>query len=237
MIYKTIGKLLPIKIKKTIQNFFILAFDYGQYNTIKYSNCVDKYNNKIPWYTYPAIEYFNNLDFSSKKIFEYGSGNSSSYWSEKALKVLSIEHDKDWYDKIKNHINDNQKLHLVYDSTDYENSIKNESEKYDVIIIDGIRRTECSKVIKNYLNTNSKQGYMVILDNSDWYKETSKYLRESLDLIEIDFHGFGPINEYTWTTSIFISRNFNFKPNNTIQPSFSIAAIKQNGESDVKNNY
>jgi hypothetical protein len=71
---------------------------------------------------------------------------------------------------------------------------------------------------------------MIILDNSDWYKETSKYLRDELDLIEVDFHGFGPINNYTWTTSIFLSRNFSFKPINNIQPHFSIAAIKQSGE-------
>jgi len=49
-------------------------------------------------------------------------------------------------------------------------------------------------------------------------------------LIEVDFHGFGPINAYTWTTSIFISRNFNFKPINKEQPNFSIAGIEQNGD-------
>lgn len=73
-------------------------------------------------------------------------------------------------------------------------------------------------------------GGIVILDNSDWFRETSKYLREKLDLIEIDFHGFGPINDYTWTTSVFITRNFRFKPIDNIQPIFSTSAIKQSGE-------
>jgi len=71
---------------------------------------------------------------------------------------------------------------------------------------------------------------MVILDNSDWYRETAKYLRENLDMIEVDFHGFGPINDYTWTTSVFLSRNYRFKSNNNVQPHFSISAIKQSGE-------
>ncbi len=71
---------------------------------------------------------------------------------------------------------------------------------------------------------------MVILDNSDWYRETAKYLRENLDMIEVDFHSFGPINDYTWTTSVFLSRNFQFQSNNNVQPHFSISAIKQSGE-------
>lgn len=66
---------------------------------------------------------------------------------------------------------------------------------------------------------------MVILDNADWHKNTAKFLREELDLIEVDFHGFAPINAYTHTTSIFLSRKFRFQPNGGIQPHYSIAAL------------
>jgi hypothetical protein len=230
LITKIFGKLIPAKIKKELINFRILASEYGQYKTIKTWDCVDKHQNKIPWYTYPAIEYLNNLDFSNKVIFEYGSGNSSSYWSKKSKLVISVEHDKEWYKKVKSTLNNNQQLLLSKDNTEYENSILNKSQKFDVIIIDGIRRPECSKVIVSALNKDSEEGFMVILDNSDWYQETSKFLREELNLIEVDFHGFGPINNYTWTTSIFLSRNFKFNPINNIQPNFSIAAIHQSGE-------
>jgi len=71
---------------------------------------------------------------------------------------------------------------------------------------------------------------LVILDNSDRYKETSKYLREELDLIEVDFHGFGPINNYTWTTSIFLSRNFKFKAIDNSQPNYSISGLHHSAE-------
>jgi hypothetical protein len=38
-------------------------------------------------------------------------------------------------------------------------------------------------------------------------------------MIQVDFFGFGPINDYTWTTSIFFSRDFDFKPiNGEIRP-------------------
>ncbi|MDD5400400.1 MAG: hypothetical protein PHQ93_04345 [Sulfurimonas sp.] len=230
MIEKIISRMIPLKIKKQLINFKILALEYGQYGTIKNWDCIDKNNNKIPWYTYPAIEYLNNIDFSQKSIFEYGSGNSSIFWSNKAKSIVSIEHDKVWYEKVSKNLKNNQILLCKANNNEYENSITTFDKKFDVIVIDGIRRVECSKIVEHYLNKESDEGYMIILDNSDWYKETSKYFRENLGLIEVDFHGFGPINDYTWTTSMFLSRNFNFKPIDNEQPNFSIAADKQNGE-------
>ena len=46
---------------------------------------------------------------------------------------------------------------------------------------------------------------MLILDNSDWYPNSVAFLQENLRWIQIDFHGFGPIDNYTWTTSIFVN--------------------------------
>jgi hypothetical protein len=230
MIKKIISKMIPSKTKKQLINFKILAFEYGQYKTIKNWDSVDKNSKKIPWYTYSAIEYLNNIDFSKKSIFEYGSGNSSTYWSNKAKDIISIEHDKEWYEKVKLNLKVNQTLLLKGKNTEYEKSITLIDKKFDVIVIDGIRRVECIKIIEKYLDKESEEGCLVILDNSDRYKETSKYLREKLDMIEIDFHGFGPINCYTWTTSIFLSRNYNFKPIDNVQPNFSIASLKESSE-------
>ena len=55
----------------------------------------------LPWYTYPAIEYFNQLDVSGLNIFEYGSGNSSLYWAHKGANVWSVEHDPVWYETMR----------------------------------------------------------------------------------------------------------------------------------------
>lgn len=227
MIKKILGKMIPMPIKKQLTNFFVLSNKYAQYKTIKYWNCIDRNGKQIPWYTYPTIEYLNNIDFGDKLIFEYGSGNSSHFWAERAKEIVSVENDKVWFEKVKQNINNNQEIFLCENKDDYLNSIKTGNKKYDVVIIDGMYRSRCSHIIDNYLNKHSDEGCMVILDNSDWYQEISKYLREELNLIEIDFHGFGPINAYTWTTSIFLSRNFNFKPINGFQPNFSISAIQQ----------
>ena len=54
--------------------------------------CLDKNDNPIPWYTYPAIEYLSQFDYTDKQIFEFGCGFSSLFWAKRAEKVISIEH-------------------------------------------------------------------------------------------------------------------------------------------------
>lgn len=230
MILNVFKKILPLSIKKQLVNFHILAVKYGQFETISRWACVNKDGEKIPWYTYPAIEYLNNIDFSQKIVFEYGSGNSSAYWARKAKAVFSVEDNKSWYDKTKNNLAKNQHIYLCESEVDYLGAINRVPEKIDVIIIDGVHREKCAKLIKERISDIA----IVILDNSDWYKETSRYFREELDLIEVDFHGFGPINNYTWTTSIFFTRNVKLSPVNNVQPHYSIAGVKS-GDDEIFN--
>jgi hypothetical protein len=101
--------------RNIIRNFRTLAFDYNQLTSMKKRSCIDKNNNPIPWYTYPAIEYLNNLDFIDKNVFEYGSGNSSLWWKEKCKKIISIEADEKWFSKIQNLANSNFDCRLEID--------------------------------------------------------------------------------------------------------------------------
>lgn len=218
-------RLLPMSVLRQLVNFKILAVSYGQYRTLRRLACLDNKNVEIPWYTYPAIEYLNNIDFSGKTVFEYGSGNSSKYWSRKAKSVFSVEHDKAWYEKIKGGLSANQTIKLCESEQEYLGAISNTTGKFDIIIIDGEFREKCALIVGEHL---AEDG-IIILDNSDWFKKTAAYLRD-MDLLEVDFHGFGPINSYTWTTSIFFSRNARPRPVDNIQPAYSLAAIRDEYE-------
>lgn len=184
---------------------------------------MDANNDKIPWYTYPAIEYLNGIDFTGMTIFEYGSGSSSAYWAKKAKFVYSVEHDKEWYEKVQKSIADNQVIEFCEMESEYVNAITRVAGKVDVIVIDGLHRQACAEQVQTHLS----DGGIVILDNADWHQKTSRYLREHLDLLQVDFHGFGPINPYTSTTSIFFSRTARLQSLNNSQPHYSIAAIKK----------
>ena len=228
MITKIIAKLIPDRLKKILRNFSILAFDYGQLKTIKSGCCIDKNNQKIPWYTYPAVEYLQSLDLTGRSVLEYGCGNSSFFWSRKAGKVVSVEHDRVWYEKILPTLESNMQLIFSADGPGYENPAEISGKKFDVIIIDANRRPECAHVVDRYLDQQHPEGFMIILDNSDWFKNTADYLRQKFDMIQVDFHGFGPINNHTWTTSVLFSRNFRTKPAELHLPAFSIASLRDN---------
>lgn len=192
---------------KQLANFKILASRYGQFRTVTNMDCIDPYGKPIPWYTYPAIEYLSHLDFSKKKIFEYGSGNSSLWWLGKASSVVSVEDNEKWYEKVSEEAHahfDRFKYILEKNKNKYISAL--DADTYEIVIIDGKYRPECANHVLS-LYKDSERGEMLVFDNSDWYHETIQKIRETLNWIEVDFHGLGPINNYTWTTSIFLNPN------------------------------
>ena len=80
-----------------------------------------------------------------------------------------------------------------------------DTNDFEVFIVDGKYRRECINHIVNLEVEGRGRGVMIILDNSDRYPNTLKFLQEKLGWMQIDFHGFGPINSYTWTTSILMN--------------------------------
>ena len=118
----------------------------------------------------------------------------------------------EWFNTINKNRLDNQKIIFLEKKDDYIKAISSQNRKFDVIVIDGKYRHQCSK---NAVKSLAKGG-IIILDNSDRFPKTVEVLREH-NLIQVNFNGFGPINNYTWTTSIFFSRDFNFKINSPLQ--------------------
>ena len=217
-------RLVPVSVKATIKCWKILELEYGHRRSSLSHSCVDKDGNPIAWYTYPAIEYIKQLDYSDKTIFEYGSGNSSRFWSALAKQVVSVEDDKEWYEKTRPSSGDNLKLVLAADKAAYINEILNH-DLFNVIIVDGSHRYECAQQALKRL----RPGGMIILDNSDWFVKTARLLRES-DLIEVDMAGFAPITAFTSTTSFFFHRDFRFRSKATNQPRHSIGGLTQYGQ-------
>jgi hypothetical protein len=206
MIKKAIRFVLPAKALEWIQrwckqgrNFKSLALDYGQWTTIRDWNSVDGSGQPIPWYTYPTTEFLSHLDLSSFKVFEYGSGNSTLWWSKQVERVTAVEHDEAWYEKIKNLLKTRNVAYCLEKDCQKYSSMA--SDDFDIFIVDGQYRRECLEHVVSL----GGGGVMLILDNSDWYPKSVRYLQEKLAWMQIDFHGFGPINNYTWTTSIFLN--------------------------------
>jgi hypothetical protein len=180
-----------------LPSFRILSKDQGFGRTLVTKKPERLNGGAIPWYTYPAIEYLDQLDLNGMKIFEYGCGNSSLYFLNRGALVTSVEHDEAWLSQVKNDKHLGHEVILRKDVVSYSQAILESDQEYDIIVIDGIFRNECAESSLKRLSP----GGVIILDNADWYTDVSKFLKDK-GFFQVDFNGFGPCNKYCWTTSI-----------------------------------
>jgi hypothetical protein len=213
MLKRIIAPIFPWGVYVLLKNARILGFGFGQYRSAVTKTCVDAQGQPVPWYTYPAIEYIRQLDFSPKVIFEFGSGNSTLFWSRRCKNLVSVEDDPKWYREISKNLPPNTRYDLEQDKQNYVQSIHHHEQRYDVVIVDGSHRYDCAVEAVRKISGDA----MIILDNSDWHGKTAEFLRRQ-NLIQVDMSGFGPINHYTWTTSFFLTRDFRFQPAADRQP-------------------
>lgn len=206
-----------------------LWFDYAHLRSAAMQQAVDADGRAVPWYTYPAIEYLRQLDFTGKQVFEYGSGNSTIFWGASAERVVSAEEDEAWYATLGPKLPANCELILETDLARYVDVIRRYPGGFDVIVVDGASRgrtrLKCSRAALECL----RPGGLIILDNSDWLPESSRLLRES-GLIQVDMTGFVPINGNTQTTSLFLHREFVVKPKGARLPQPGPGATNKNWE-------
>jgi hypothetical protein len=58
-------------------------------------------SDKMPWLTFSSINFIEKIIEPQMTVFEYGSGGSTLFWASRVKKVISVEHDKEWYEKMK----------------------------------------------------------------------------------------------------------------------------------------
>ena len=186
---------------------------------------IDAAGRPLPWYTYPAIQFLSQLDLSEKTAFEFGSGNSSLFWADRVRQLTSMESDPAWHAQISRDLRQNQTMVLEQDLEKYPQRIADGGRTYDLIVVDGKRRRACAAAAVQYL----APGGMIVLDNADWHPKTAQLLRDA-GLIQVDFSGFGPINNYTWTTSLFLRRDCDLRPRGDRLPQPPIGSLVQTVE-------
>lgn len=179
-----------------------LHHDFGQLLSMRLGRSVDNRSNPIPWFTYPAIQYLEGLDFTKCIIYEWGSGASTIWWSSRADRVVSIEDDPDWFNELEARVPENCDLKLVSESN-YISAFGAQELLPDVVIIDGKDRACCFAEVLGWRSLPHIS--MIILDNSNWYPRLIESAWQDLRWPRIDFHGFTPINDYTSSTSIWIN--------------------------------
>jgi hypothetical protein len=213
------SRLMPGCWMRAFRLLRILAFDYGHLKSSAIMRSIDAAGKPLPWITYPAIAFLLQLDLSDKKVFEYGCGASTIFWSGLAKHVDSVEDNEAFCREIWPALPPNCHLSLEPFPEEYIHAVVR-GAPYDIIVIDGHSRVRCSEVAAKYL----KPGGFIILDNSDWFHQASANLRNA-DLIEVDMAGMAPISDFVSTTSFYFHREFRGEPKADRQPVGAIGSI------------
>lgn len=170
---------------------------------------VDQQGNPLPWYTYGAIAFLQDRIRPEMAVFEFGSGNSTLWWSQRVAQVVSREHDAAWYQRVKALVPANvdyQHIACLPDG-DYAREVLKHVGRFDLIVIDGPDRVNCARHALQALKAHGA----IIWDNSDREEYAAGYsLLTQAGFRRLDFSGMGPINPQGWCTSIF------YRPDNCL---------------------
>jgi len=204
-----------INYKKSERYFFyIQAFESGFFKKIgwtdsynaKFINPVDKNSQPVPMMSYSMIDFFKERLRPEMILFEYGSGNSTLFFSKLVKKVVSVEHNRKWYEALKSKLPENVELifeKLEYDA-EYCRKIRTVNEKFDIIIVDGRDRVNCLKNSYEYLK---KDGIIVIDDMyRERYQEVILFLTDK-GFKHISFSGLSPGQLLHHKTVVFYRSN------------------------------
>ncbi len=58
--------------------------------------------DKMPWLSFPSIKPIEEIQEPEMVLFEYGPGGSTLLWTSRIKKPASVEHDAEWYHRLKN---------------------------------------------------------------------------------------------------------------------------------------
>ena len=128
--WEEISSLLP---RET--NFLLTS---GWIQSVSQGKPVNANNEPVPWITYPAIDFLDSIIDSDWSVFEWGSGNSTLWWSKRVKQVHATESDLNWFQEVQPRLPNNAQISHYTSEKEYSKSIHGFDDNYfDVIVIDG----------------------------------------------------------------------------------------------------
>lgn len=178
--------------------------DIGWFTAFDSKSPVDEGGNPIPWVTYSFIDFIKERISKQHTVFEFGSGNSTFFYAKYAGRVVSVEHDKQWLEKINRSDKKTKNSEMIYCELhrdgEYCRMPLKLGQKYDIIIVDGRDRVNCCLQSLDALTENG----VVVLDDSEResYKAGVDFL-VGKGFKHLSFSGISPGLFYRKSTSVF----------------------------------
>lgn len=202
------------RITSAVLTPFRFSFVTGHFRSCLRTRAIDNHGNPLPWYTYPAIDAVLYKDFSGRNVLEFGGGQSTRWWAQRADRVVTIEPHEGWAEELRGAVGPNVDIHHVpidretRDTSKIAEAIASSGiEKFDVIVVDGHLRNEAAMLTINMLTDDG----VMIFDNSQGY-----YFHEVTEATghqRVDFYGWIPsVHTRGCTSFAYKEKCFLFAP-------------------------
>lgn len=185
----------------------------------------------IPWIVFRAKDWLDKNIRSDMRVFEWGSGGSTLYFSKRVKEIVSIEHNKIWHEEVSNTIFKLGVKNCEYFLIEPKYSLFSKLLPYSVVAYNSRSFSEyfnfsfrnyvkkIDKFPDNYFDIvfvdgrarlaciihairKIKKGGFLILDNSE--RELYESAMNKLKKYKrIDFFGHGPYVKEEWKTTIW----------------------------------
>lgn len=177
---------------------------------------------EIPWIPYVAIAFLERILRPEMHIFEYGTGGSTLFFARRVSHVVSVEHEKDFYQALSlpsnceclfvppevGEIGKDSSSPRDYYSDQYPGfnfrayaSVIDSYDPFDLVFVDGRARPSCLR----HGSKKVKKGGYLMLDNSNraYYHEQFE-----LDWEKQVFFGLGPHHSgRPWEATVWMHGN------------------------------
>lgn len=166
----------------------------------------DMKGNPLPWMSYPFIDFIKERLNKQMSVLEFGSGQSTLFFASRVAHVVSIEHDLEWKNLLTSKLPDNVELIWVQleRNGEYCRSGLSTKKLFDIIVIDGRDRVNCTLNSISILNDNG----VIILDDSERVEYYDIFTRLNQDGFKsISFSGMSPGLPDEKITTVFYRQN------------------------------
>jgi len=165
-----------------------------------------------PWLTSTAFSILTSWLKQSDSVLEFGSGRSTLWLARRVSAITSVEHDKEWFERVSRKANHEGLTNLDYRLIEtHEGEIVGLTHAYsavvhcfgtesiDCVLVDGVHRDACANSVLPYI----KPGGLLILDNANWYLPSDSLAPQSRTLEQ------GP-SSHLWSQFIASVKDWRF---------------------------
>lgn len=174
----------------------------GWFSSFDNQQAMDQQGDPLPWVTYSFIDFIKPRLSKNLSIFEYGSGSSTLFYAKHVKRVVSVEHDEAWYNKILK--SKAQNAEMIFSKLEkggeYSKKAATLGEQFDMIIVDGRDRVNCCISSVAALNPS---GVLVLDDSERAEYEPARIFLLKAGFKELSFSGISPGLFYLKATSVF----------------------------------